>query len=134
MMRLVRRLTAFRMHSTHTGATELRRFHDLMRATTREGYLSRLRMLREYDIRGRLGDLRVPVLYLAAERDHLVPSVAQARLMSRLTPNGTMRVLEGHGHVCLIAPDLDLATILDQWSEPSGSISDGPEAAKAAGR
>jgi hypothetical protein len=26
-----------------------------------------------------------------------------------------MRVLEGHGHSCLIAPDLDLASIIDEW-------------------
>jgi hypothetical protein len=26
-----------------------------------------------------------------------------------------MRVLEGHGHSCLIAPDLDLAAIIDDW-------------------
>ncbi len=25
-------------------------------------------------------------------------------------------VLEGHGHSCLIAPDLDLSTILDEWT------------------
>lgn len=27
-----------------------------------------------------------------------------------------LRVLEGHGHSCLIAPDLDLSTILDEWT------------------
>jgi hypothetical protein len=26
-----------------------------------------------------------------------------------------MRVLEGHGHICLIAPDIDLGAILDEW-------------------
>jgi pimeloyl-ACP methyl ester carboxylesterase len=121
MMRLVRQLTAFRMHSRHTHAAERRRFHQLMRATTREGYLSRLRMLRQYDVRDRLKELRLPVLYLAADRDHLVPSVAQARLMSRLTPNATLRVLEGHGHICLIAPDLNLADIIDQWRGEGGA-------------
>ncbi len=34
----------------------------------------------------------------------------------RATPWGMMRVLEGHGHSCLIAPDLDLSTILDEWA------------------
>jgi hypothetical protein len=36
--------------------------------------------------------------------------------MSELTPGGTMRILEGHGHSCLIAPDLDLAAILQEWN------------------
>jgi pimeloyl-ACP methyl ester carboxylesterase len=116
VMAVVRRLTAFRMHSPHTGREELRRFHELMRATTRDGYLARLRMLREYDVRGRLGALQAPVLFLAADRDHLVPAVEQARLMASLAPHATIRVLEGHGHICLIAPDVDLCTILDEWT------------------
>ena len=104
-MRMVRQMTAWRMHSPHTGRAELRRFHELMRATTREGYLSRLRMLRQYDVRARLADIQAPVLYLAADRDHLVPAVEQARLMASLTPRAAMRVLKGHGHICLIAPE-----------------------------
>lgn len=115
MMRIVRQVNARRMHSPHTERDEIRRFHELMRATTREGYLSRLRILRDYDIRHRLPSLRVPALYLAADRDTLIPSVEQAKLMSELTPSASMRVLEGHGHSCLIAPDLDLADILDEW-------------------
>jgi pimeloyl-ACP methyl ester carboxylesterase len=115
MMRIVRQLSARRLHSPHTERDEIRRFHDLMRAATREGYLSRLRILRDYDVRPQLPSLRVPVLYLAADRDTLVPAVEQARLMTELTPQATMRVLEGHGHSCLIAPDLDLADILDEW-------------------
>lgn len=117
VMHLVRRINARRMHSPHTERDEIRRFHELMRATTREGYLSRMRMLLDYDIRPHLPGLAAPALFLAADRDTLVPAVAQARLMSELTPAGTMRVLEGHGHSCLIAPDMDLAAILDDWIE-----------------
>jgi pimeloyl-ACP methyl ester carboxylesterase len=119
MMRLVRQLTAWRMHSPHTGKAELRHFHELMRATTREGYLGRLAILRTYDLRDRLPRLSVPTLYLAADRDHLVPSVEQARLMARLTPGAALRILPGHGHICLIAPDLDLLPILDEWHTPT---------------
>lgn len=115
MMATVRRLTAWRMHSPHTGRTELERFHLLMRATTRDGYLSRLRILRSFDVRQRLRDLRVPTLFLAADRDHLVPAVEQARLMAAEVPNASVRVLQGHGHICLIAPDLDLAGIIREW-------------------
>ena len=113
MMRIVRQLNAHRMHSPQTERDEIRRFHELMRAATRAGYLSRMRILRDYDIREQLPSIAAPVLYLAADRDTLVPSVEQARLMSELTPAATMRVLEGHGHSCLIAPDMDLAAILD---------------------
>lgn len=119
VMPLVRRLTAWRMHSAHTGRDELRRFLELMRATTRNGYLSRLHMLREYDVRDRLPELAMPVLYLAADQDHLVPSVEQATLMTAGTPGASMRVLSGHGHICLIAPDLDLGALLDEWAAPN---------------
>lgn len=116
MMRLVRQLNGRRMHSPGTDSDEIRRFLQLMQNTTRQGYLSRLQILRNYDVRDQLATLTAPVLYLAADRDVLVPSVEQARLMTSLTPGASMRVLAGHGHSCLIAPDMDLATILDEWT------------------
>lgn len=115
VMSLVRRLTAFRLHSRHTHARDVRRFLELTAGTTREGYLHRLRVLLRYDIRDRLREIQAPTLFLASDRDHLVPAVAQARYMVERVPHATLRVLEGHGHICLIAPDLDLAAILAEW-------------------
>ena len=115
MMRIFRQLNARRMHSPQTERDEIKRFHELMRASTRAGYLSRMRMLRDYDIRRELPSIAAPVLFLAADGDTLVPSVEQARLMSELSPSATMRVLKGHGHSCLIAPDMDLSAILEEW-------------------
>jgi pimeloyl-ACP methyl ester carboxylesterase len=115
MMATVRRLTSASMHSRHTHRRELDEFHVRMRATTRAGYLSRLRMLRGYDIRDRLPEIRVRTLLLAADRDRLVPAVQQARLMASRLPDACVRVLEGHGHICLLAPDLDLAALLEEW-------------------
>ena len=115
-MSLVRRLTAVRLHSRHTHAREIGRFVELTARTTRRGYLQRLRILRRYDVRDRLGEIRAPTLFLASERDHLVPAVAQARYMAARVPGATLRVLRGHGHICLIAPDLDLGEILDDWT------------------
>ena len=45
----------------------------------------------------------------------MIPSVEQAQLMTARVPNSTLRVLRGHGHICLIAPDIDLADILTAW-------------------
>lgn len=114
-MPLARRLTAFRLHSKHTHHREVRKFITLTRSASKAGYLGRLRLLTRYDVRARLGDVAPPTLFLAAELDHLVPSVEQARYMAARVPGSTLRVLEGHGHICLIAPDLDLAAILDEW-------------------
>lgn len=114
-MPLVRRLTAFRLHSPHTHRAEVERFLELTRDLSREGYIGRLRILTAYDVRERLGEIAAPTLLLAAEHDHLVPSVQQARLMASRIPGAEMQVLEGHGHICLIAPDLSLAALLEPW-------------------
>jgi pimeloyl-ACP methyl ester carboxylesterase len=116
MMPLVRRLGARRLHSPRTEMEERQRFYTLMRAATREGYLSRLLMLREHDVRSRLAHLHVPTMFVASDQDHLLPSLEQARLMARMAPRATIRILQGHGHICLIAPDVDLSTILDEWT------------------
>ena len=115
VMSLIRRATAFRLHSAHTHRDEIRRFMELTAAASRAGYLNRLQLLMSYDVRDRLHDLRSPTLFLAADEDHLVPSVAQARLMAARVPNATLRILEGHGHICLIAPDIDLAALIASW-------------------
>jgi len=117
-MTIVRRLTAFRLHSRYTHRREIRRFLELTARTTRRGYLQRLRILREYDVRNRLSEIRVPTLFLASGRDHLVPAVPQARFMADRVPGARLRVLEGQGHICLIAPNVDLAEILREWRGP----------------
>jgi len=114
-MPLVRRLTAFRLHSRHTHRTEIRRFLEVTRETRRHGYLARLRILQQYDVRERLGALRMPTLFLASELDHLVPSVREGRYMAERVPGATLRVLTGHGHICMIAPDFDLERLLHDW-------------------
>lgn len=118
-MPLVRRLTAFRLHSAHTHRDEVERFMTLTRDINREGYLNRLRILRHYDVRSRLHEIGAPSLFLAADADHLVPAVAQAKLMAAQVPGSGVRILEGHGHICLIAPDLDLEVILREWGPPA---------------
>lgn len=119
-MRLVRRLTAFRLHSRHTHRAEIREFLRHTRHTTRQGYLNRLRILTTHDLRDRLPELRVPTLFLAASEDHLIPSVAQAELMTARVPGASMLVLPGHGHSCFLAHDLDLSVLLQEWPPTRG--------------
>jgi pimeloyl-ACP methyl ester carboxylesterase len=132
VMSLIRRATAFRLHSAHTHRDEIRRFMELTAAASQAGYLNRLQLLMSYDVRDRLHELRPPTLFLAADQDHLIPSVAQARLMAARVPNAMLRVLEGHGHVCLIAPDVDLAELLSWWHTASlTSGSSAPDTTRA---
>lgn len=114
-MRIVRRFTASRLHSSHTREEEIERFLEVTRETTLEGYRNRLRILKRYDVRDRLGEIGAPALFLATDEDHLVPSVEQAKMMATRVPDATLRILEGHGHGCLLAPDVDLDRILAKW-------------------
>ena len=114
-MRLVRRVTSFRIHSHHTHRDDVKRFFELTAAATRHGYLNRLAILTRYDVRERLRQLHVPILFLAADEDHIIPSVSQARLMAASAPNATMMILRGYGHSCFLAQSLDLHAILQGW-------------------
>ncbi len=120
-MPLVRRWTARRLTASRTGPDDVRRFLAVSADTTLEGYRNRLRMLRDFDVRDRLGEIRAPTLILAAEEDHIVPSVEQARLMADSIPDATVRILEGHGHECVISPELDLHAILTAWTRRVGA-------------
>lgn len=121
-MSLVRYVTSFFMHSQHTHRDELKKFLELTARSTQTGYRNRLGILKTYDVRKRLRELQCPTLFLAAEKDHLIPSVAQARLMAEQTPSATVRVLSGHGHVCLIAPDIDISRILAEWQSSTSDM------------
>jgi 3-oxoadipate enol-lactonase len=114
-MPLVRHLTAFRLHSRHTHRADVKEFIRLTAHASRDGYINRLKILRRYDVRDRLHEITAPTLFLAAELDHLIPSVAQASYMASRVPLSVLKVLEGHGHICLIAPDIDLCQLLKEW-------------------
>ena len=116
MMPFLRRVVESRLHSAHTHADDLCQFRHATMSATREGYLNRLAILMQYDIRQRLHELGTPTLFLAAELDHFIPSLTQAKFMAARVPQARVRVLDGHGHVCLIAPDVDLGQILDEWT------------------
>jgi pimeloyl-ACP methyl ester carboxylesterase len=114
-MPAVRRFTESRLHSAHTRREDVEEFHRHTRAIGRRGYIRRLEILRGYDIRDELHRIEVPTLFLAADEDQLVPSVAEARFMAARMPRATVRVLEGYGHVCLIHHDFDLLAHVDPW-------------------
>ena len=118
-MGLVRQLAATHMHSPDTHEDDIRASLRMLTASTRHGYLSRLRMLRAYDVRGRLHELAVPTLVVAAREDVLLRSVDHAQDMTARIPGSALKVLENHGHSCLLSPDVDLEAILTEWTASS---------------
>ncbi|MFL6335314.1 MAG: alpha/beta fold hydrolase [Pyrinomonadaceae bacterium] len=69
----------------------------------REGYISRLRIIRDTDLRPRLGQLQTPSLVVAGTADRLLDSVTAARQMAALLPRARLKLLEGTGHVALLS-------------------------------
>ncbi len=132
-MALVRRFTEARLHSPHALPEDLHEFHERSRQIGKAGYIRRIEILRHYDVRERLGEIRVPTLFLAGDRDQLIPSVREARFMAERVPNATVRVLEGYGHICLINHDLDLLDYIEPWLRERVEPGQHPDASRGAG-
>lgn len=92
-----------------------RRFRELTRVVPREGYISRLRIIRDTDLRPRLKDIKIPSLVVAATADRLVRSVAAARLMTAEMPRARLKLLEGTGHVALLSERVRVREWLDEF-------------------
>ncbi|HSF16942.1 MAG TPA: alpha/beta hydrolase [Vicinamibacteria bacterium] len=114
-MSIARRFTESRLHTAHTSQEDLKEFRERSHAIGRAGYLRRLEILWDYDLRDRVSEIATPALFLAADQDRLVDSVEQASYMSAHMPNATMRVLEGYGHICMINHDFHLLDHIEPW-------------------
>jgi pimeloyl-ACP methyl ester carboxylesterase len=120
-MPLVRRFTEARLHSPHALPEDLAEFHERSKQIGRNGYIRRLEILKDYDLRERLQEIEAPTLFLAGDLDQLVPSVEWAHYMAERVPHASVQVLEGYGHICLINHDLDLLDYVGPWWEAVSS-------------
>ncbi|MDH3295213.1 MAG: alpha/beta hydrolase [Acidimicrobiia bacterium] len=114
-MPVVRRITEHRLHSAHTLPEDLAEFRKRMLKIGRNGYIRRLELLNDYDIRGDLPQINVPALIVAGTDDRLVPSARWARYLGRHLPDVEVLLLDGYGHCCLINHDLDLDAHVHRW-------------------
>jgi pimeloyl-ACP methyl ester carboxylesterase len=78
-------------------------FREHTRVVPREGYVSRLRIIRDTDLRPRLGEIEAPALVVAGTADRLLDSVGAARIMAERIPRARLKLLEGTGHVALLS-------------------------------
>jgi len=78
-------------------------FREHTRLSAHEGYVSRLRIIRDTDLRPRLGDIKIPALVVAGTRDRLLDSVRAARYLAERLPRARLKLLEGTGHVALLS-------------------------------
>jgi 3-oxoadipate enol-lactonase len=118
-MPIVRRYTSSHLHSSHTNDEDIAEFRERAKSIDRDSYIRRLQILVDYDIRERLDQIAAPTLFLAGDRDRLLPSVRWGNYMRDRVPQSSLTVLEGYGHVCLIDHDLDLTEYVVPWFDES---------------
>lgn len=92
-------------------------FRQHTRIVPREGYISRLRIIRDTDLRPRLGEITVPALVVAGTSDRLIDSVGAARMIAGKLPRAKLKLLEGTGHTALLSGRVRVREWLDEFKE-----------------
>lgn len=87
-------------------------FWKAIRTVSAEAYARRLELIAELNIEDRLSEIQTPALFIAGERDLLIPSAKEARAMAARMPNATMKIIKGAGHACLLGNRVSLAELL----------------------
>jgi len=87
-------------------------FWKAIRTVSAGAYARRLQLIAELNIEDRLSEIQAPALFIAGERDLLVPSVKEAHAMAARIPNATMKIIKGAGHACLMGNRVSLAELL----------------------
>jgi len=73
----------------------------------------RLVLLREFKLDEiALQQITQPVLLIASQNDHILPSVPEAQRLAHLFPNAQIVTLPRSGHACLVEVDVNLHTLL----------------------
>ena len=89
-----------------------RLFWKATRTVSAEAYARRLQLIAELNIEDRLSEIQAPTLFIAGERDLLIPSVKEAQAMAARMPTATIKVIRGAGHACLMGSRVNLAELL----------------------
>lgn len=99
------------------GALRTLRAHWSQRPAARpQGLRCGLAILRETDLRPRLGEIHAPALVMAGERDRLVPPEASAQLAEALH-HARLETVAGAGHAPFVAQPLQVARLLSDFVE-----------------
>jgi 3-oxoadipate enol-lactonase len=94
-----------------------RRCFNIIRTVGRDGYVRRLELIEQLDLRDRLSEIKAPALFIAADRDLLLPSLREARFMASRIPNAKIEIARGAGHACLMGNRVSLASLLSNWMD-----------------
>jgi len=105
------------LFSPDVSEEDRRLFREHTRAVGRDGYVSRMRIIRDADLRPRLSEIKAPALVVAGTADRLLDSVSAARLMASGIPRARLKLLEGTGHVALLSGRVRVREWLGEFDE-----------------
>jgi pimeloyl-ACP methyl ester carboxylesterase len=100
------------------------RVYKALATVRKESYAQRLRLIADVDLRPHLEKITAPVLFIAAEKDLLIPSAQEAREMASRMSDATVRIIAGAGHACLFNRSVSLCRVLGEWVGAHQSNSD----------
>jgi len=93
------------------------RFFKAIRTVKRPGYLQRLRLIAELNLDNRLSEIQAPTLFIAGDKDLLVPSARTSQQMASRMPNAKVKIIHGVGHACLMGNVVRLSDLLSEWQQ-----------------
>ena len=105
------------LFSPDVSEEDRRLFRERTGVVGRDGYVSRMRIIRDTDLRPRLPEIKAPALVVAGTADRLLDSVAAARLMASSIPRARLKLLEGTGHVALLSERVRVREWLGEFDE-----------------
>jgi pimeloyl-ACP methyl ester carboxylesterase len=106
-------LANFLVNADRVATTEQQSLVDAMLSVHPKSAAWRLALLRQFQVDTVVPKLvDIPTVLIAGERDRLLPSVFEVRILERLLPKSKMILLPNSGHACLLERDFYLADLL----------------------
>jgi pimeloyl-ACP methyl ester carboxylesterase len=106
-------LANFLMNTDRVTAREQQSLIDAMLSVHPKSAAWRLALLRQFQVDTVVSELvDIPIVLIAGERDRVLPSVFEVRILQRLLPKSKLILLPNSGHACLLERDLYLADLL----------------------
>jgi pimeloyl-ACP methyl ester carboxylesterase len=116
VMKAYRTLTSPRtLFDAGVAEEDRRACREHTRVVAYEGYISRMRIIRDTDLRQRLPDIRVPTLVVAGLQDRLLNAEREAKIISGAIPRSRLKLLEGTGHLALVSGSVRVRDWLDDF-------------------
>lgn len=121
LVRAYRKLNSGReLFGADVEAADRRLFREHTRVVPYEGYLSRMKIVRDVDLRPQLPRIKTPTLIVAGTADRLLDSVAAARTMVDALPRARLKLLPDTGHAALIARGVRVRDWLHEFESMEG--------------